>query len=135
MQLELNERNVSASVGLGRLSLGVAALLIPKITHLSLGVGYPGQDGGVLARMFGLRDIVIGAAALHPSAEVRRATITAGMAMDLADVPAILLGIRKGVPRTNAILVASVAGGNAVLAYAGRRLVENLERKNLSPSD
>jgi hypothetical protein len=60
------------------------------------------HDGSsaLVLRLFGVRDVALGLALHPPSADLRRAALQVGVAVDAADVAAGLVGIRSGAPRS-----------------------------------
>ncbi|CAM3314327.1 hypothetical protein DFJ75_4938 [Williamsia muralis] len=87
------------AIGIGRIVLGATTALAPARVHRALGVDYPGPDRGIWIKAFGVRDIALGAAALHPDQTVRRSVLQAGIAMDLVDAGVVIAAARNGVPR------------------------------------
>jgi acetyl-CoA acetyltransferase len=82
------------------------------------------EDQGVRGR-----DIVLGAAALHPDSTVRRATLCAGIAMDLIDTAVVADAARRGLPRKAAVVGMALAGGTAAFAAVGPTLVGALRKQ------
>lgn len=116
------ERTILTTIGIGRIVWGTTTALAPARVHRALGVDYPGPDHGIWLKAFGVRGIVIGAAALHPDVSVRRAVLGAGIAMDLVDA-AVVWSRRLGtdLPRRAAGIGVLLAGGTAALAAAAAR--------------
>ncbi|GAA1482973.1 hypothetical protein GCM10009624_34130 [Gordonia sinesedis] len=117
------ERTVTAAIGVGRIVWGATTALAPARVHRALGVDYPGPDHGIWIKAFGVRDIVLGAAALHPESTVRRAVLRAGIAMDLVDAGVVVAAARNGVPRRAAGIGVLLAGGTAAAAAFGPSLL------------
>lgn len=117
------ERIVTAAIGVGRIVWGATTALAPARVHRALGVDYPGPDHGIWIKAFGVRDIVLGAAALHPEPTVRRAVLRAGIAMDLVDAGVVIAAARNGVPRRAAGIGVLLAGGTAATATLGPPLL------------
>ncbi|WP_157050922.1 hypothetical protein [Rhodococcus sp. RD6.2] len=61
-------------------------------------------------KVFGVRDIVLGAAALHPGSTVRRANLRAGIALDLIDAAVVANAARRGLPLKAALVGMALAG-------------------------
>jgi hypothetical protein len=82
----------------------------PAISSRLFGLGAiaPGGSPGLVARLFGIRDLVLGAAVHHPDPSVRRAVLQAGVICDSADVVASLIAVRAGAPKT--ALLGATAG-------------------------
>ncbi|GGC55616.1 hypothetical protein IEU95_08680 [Hoyosella rhizosphaerae] len=120
---------VLAAIGLGRIVWGATTVLAPSRVHGALGVAYPGPDQGIWIRAFGVRDVVLGAAALHPHAAVRRATLHAGIMMDLFDAGVVLLAAQQGLPRRASAVGVLLAGGTAALATSGPAMVRKFSHR------
>jgi len=84
----------------------------PKLSSRLFGLGAiaPGGSPGLVARLFGIRDFVLGAAVHHPDPSVRKAVLQAGIVCDSADVVASLIAVRAGAPKT-ALLGATAGAG------------------------
>lgn len=81
-------------------------------------------QGPYLARLFGSREVVIGAATLLARGRTRRNLVAAGVLVDLADAATGVLGIRdKSVPvKTGAMLIGPAIGATlAGIASLRRR--------------
>lgn len=75
-----------------------------------------------LTRMFGSREVVLGAAALLTRGRTRQALVLAGVAVDLADAAAgHLAGAEKAVDRPTSILLAGSALAAVVAGIVGAR--------------
>ncbi|WP_245623108.1 hypothetical protein [Spirillospora albida] len=102
-------------VARGRLALGLAALAAPKATVKLIGMG-GGADAGrdYLARVFGAREIALGAGYLLSGREGRRLLARLGLVADVLDT-ASGLRTRGAVPlRASAGATAIAAGAAAV---------------------
>lgn len=105
--------HVIRGLGVIRLTVGLATFVRPQLARRTLGLGAGrDDDGGTVARMFGIRDALLAAAALSPEPSVRDTGLRLGILADAADALAVLLGTRSGVTARAAALV----GGSAVLA-------------------
>jgi hypothetical protein len=127
-QTKSAERTVVTAIGIGRIVWGATTALAPARVHRTLGVDYPGPDRGIWIKAFGVRDIVLGAAALHPDQTVRRLVLQAGIAMDLVDAGVVITAARNGVPRRAAGIGVLLAGGTAVIAAVGPSLLRRAGR-------
>ncbi|MEE2060002.1 hypothetical protein [Rhodococcus artemisiae] len=117
------ERVVSHTIGVGRILWGATTAIASRRVYNALGISYPSSDLGVWIKAFGVRDIVLGAAALHPDATVRRANLRAGIAMDLIDAVVVADAARRGLPRKAALVGIALAGGTAAFAAFGPGLI------------
>lgn len=123
---EASERRVLVAIGVGRIVWGATTALVPGRVHRALGVEYPGPDNGIWIKAFGIRDIVLGAAALHPDDAVRRATLKAGIVMDVVDAGVVAAAARQGLPRRAAVIGMLLAAGTATFATVGPVILERL---------
>lgn len=123
------EKRVLAVVGVGRVVWGTVAAAVPGPIHRAFGVEYPGPDRGIWIRAFGVRDVLIGAAALHPDRSVRSAVRTAGIAMDLVDAAVVMSAARQGLTRRATVAGVLMAGGTATIAAVGPRLLVGVNRR------
>ncbi|MFI8568776.1 hypothetical protein ACIGGF_19685 [Rhodococcus sp. NPDC078407] len=105
-----------------RSTAGVVSWVSPAHSWRAFGLGRMSQAGsaGVATRLFGVRDLALGMALHHPSAEVRTAAVEAGIAIDALDVVASVLGRRAGAPATSLI---GVAGGAALFVALGVKII------------
>lgn len=117
---------VSALAGI-RLGIGAGAWATPNLAGRLFGLDPVGNPQTTyLARLFGARDIALGAGALTTEGESRRRWLQYGMACDVADAAAGYLAGRAGIlPKPAAVLctgvaLAAVAMGAAALAAEGQ---------------
>ena len=103
-----------------RVLVGVAALAAPG--HAFRGAGLDPRNNPqlpVVTRMFGVRDLVLGAGALGASGDERRRWLQAGIAADVADLVAAVAGLRGGyLPTHGAIMLATTAATGTALGIA-----------------
>jgi hypothetical protein len=116
---ESAERTVSYAIGVGRIAWGITTVFASRGVYRALGVTYPGEDKGVWIKAFGIRDVVLGAAALHPDVTVRKATLRSGIAMDLFDAAVVADAARRGLPRQAAMIGLALATGAAAFGALG----------------
>lgn len=99
-----------------RAAFGVASYVSPDTAWRGFGVRIPaGGTGRYVGRMFGVRDIAMGAAGLRTTGKARRTVLTILVAADLLDAGAAIAGSKQrdlGPIVTGAL----VAGGLAFLA-------------------
>jgi hypothetical protein len=121
----MSARDLARLYGAGRVALGAALLVAPRPLG-ALWLGPPGATpgGGVVLRALGVRDLVLGAMALHtldhPEVAPRwQRTCAAVDAVDFAATAAA----RPALPRIGSVLVMGVAGAGAAMgAYLGSAL-------------
>ena len=105
-------------ISYGRMFAGALSWVSPTASSRVFLLGRDAADGrtGLLARLFGIRDLALGLALQHPSADVRKLVLQAGVAIAAAGVAATLLAVRSGAPKS-ALL--GVAGGAALFVGIG----------------
>jgi len=112
--------NPVIGLSLGRIAVGAISFAQPAVAAKMFGLDIDNNpQGPYLARLFGSREIALGAATLLARGKTRRNLVLAGIGVDLADAATGVLGIQdKTVPtRTGAMLIAPAIG--AVLAGFG----------------
>jgi hypothetical protein len=115
--------NPVTGLSLGRIAVGAISFARPGLAATMFGLDVENNpQAPYLGRLFGSREIALGAVTLLARGTTRRNLILAGIGVDLADGATGVLGIqdRSVSPRTGAMLIAPAAG--AVLAgFAGLR--------------
>lgn len=105
-------------------AVGLASWLAPGAVWPAVGLG--GMAGspsaGVVTRLFGVRDLALGAAVRHPDPAVRRTALQAGVAIDAVDVVAGLVAARRGAPRASLL---GVTAGAALFVGLGLRALQD----------
>jgi hypothetical protein len=98
--------------------VGIASWATPALSWRTFGFGVLDADPRprLLTRLFGARDLALGLAARHPRAEVRRAALGIGIAVDAIDVVASVIAARQRASKASLVLV---GGGAALLAILG----------------
>ena len=101
-----------------RVLAGASSWLSPGGSWRMFGLGSMRGDpsAALITRLFGVRDIALGLSIRYPSADVRRAALMAGVAINSIDAVAGLLALRNGAPKATGPLV---AGGAAFFAVLG----------------
>ncbi len=103
--------------GVARMVVGGSTWIAPRASGLTFGLGNIGEDARVAlaARLFGSRDLLLGAAVFAADdPEAVRSALALGVAVDLLDVVATVLGVRRGVSKHGAVGV-----GVGAAAFAG----------------
>ncbi|MCX4092497.1 hypothetical protein [Nocardia sp. alder85J] len=85
-------------------------------------------------KAFGVRDVVLGVAALHPDATIRRAALRSGIVMDVIDAVVVANAARLGLPHRAATAGIALAGGTAMLAALGPAALGYLRDREVVPS-
>lgn len=85
------------NLSLLRIVVGMLAWLTPNLAGKAFMLDVPGNpQAPYLARLFGIRDVALGAATAQANGDARRQLVVAGLACDAADTAAALLGARAG---------------------------------------
>ena len=109
------EKAITA-IAAGRVGIGVAAYLAPNLSGRLFGLDPDGNpQASYLGRLFGARDVALGAGALRSPRKQKDTWVAAGMACDVADVGAgALAGLRGTLPPASAAMVTGTAAFFAV---------------------
>mgnify|MGYP006876022591 CR=1 FL=1 len=116
---------ISRCLGVVRVAVGMTALVRPD--RIVAGVGGPAlvaADQRALARMFGIRDVALGALALSSQHAVRRAGLGLGVVADAGDAAALTIDRderREAAGGTVAFAVASAVAGTVAIVAERRR--------------
>jgi hypothetical protein len=113
-------------LSLGRILIGIGALVAPTTTARLFGVDAAANPNlGIFGRMFGAREIALGAVTLVSKGSLRRNLTVVGIAVDGADVASGALEVTAGgLPKVQGgALVAIAAGavGAGVIALVSNR--------------
>jgi hypothetical protein len=106
-----DKQKAVTAIAAGRVGIGLAAYLAPNLSGKLFGLDPDGNpQASYLGRLFGARDVALGAGAIRSGAKQRDAWVAAGMACDVADVGAgALAGIRGTLPPASAAMVTGTA--------------------------
>jgi hypothetical protein len=104
------------AIAIGRIAVGSGAWLTPNLSGRLFGLDPEGNPQlPYVGRLFGARDVVLGAGVLRSPRKQRDAWVTAGLACDVADAAAgVLAGARGQLPLAAAALVTATAGAFAL---------------------
>jgi hypothetical protein len=110
-------------LSLGRIAVGAVSFAQPGLAAKMFGLDIANNpQGPLLARMFGSREIALGAATLLARGKTRRNLVLAGIGVDLADAATGVLGIQdKTVSVRSGAMVVAPALGAVVSGLAGLR--------------
>ena len=99
------------AIAAGRVAIGASAYLAPNLSGRLFGLDPDGNpQASYLGRLFGARDVALGAGVLRSRPKQKDAWVAAGMACDVADVGAgALAGIRGTLPPSAAAMVTGTA--------------------------
>ena len=111
------------AIAAGRVAIGASAYLAPNLSGRLFGLDPDGNpQASYLGRLFGARDVALGAGAIRSPRKQKDAWVAAGMACDVADVGAgALAGIRGTLPPSAAAMVTATA---AFFALASAYLLQ-----------
>lgn len=107
------------AIAISRIAVGASAWLTPNLSGRMFGLDPEGNPQlPYVGRLFGARDVVLGAGAIRSPRKQKDAWLTAGLACDVADVAAgALAGARGQLPLAAAALVTATAGVFAAAGY------------------
>jgi hypothetical protein len=113
-------------LSLGRIAIGVGSIANPALTAKLFGLSPAANPQlGYFARMFGVREIALGALTLMSKGSARKTLVRAGVAVDAGDAATGVIALaRKEVPLlAGGMLIAvalGAAGSGAAAATADR---------------
>ena len=114
----MNDISSKALPGL-RLAIGFGAWAMPGLTGKLFGLDFGDDSESVyLGRLFGVRDVALGIGAMTTTGETRRLWWQLGVACDLADAAAGVLGLRAGLPKRGGALATLTALSAAGMGLA-----------------
>lgn len=109
------------SLALGRIAIGVASWAAPTTSFRLFKLHDGSQHHPYLARMFGAREIALGAATLMAKGEHKSTLVKLGVAVDTADAAAGVIALRSkavsplvGVALTGLALAAVASGATSL---------------------
>lgn len=106
-------------LNIGRIAVGVVALTKPDLLARTMGLDVSNAQWPYVSRMFGGREIALGAVTLLAAGTARRNLVAAGMLVDGIDAASGVLAIREksvhpalagGLAATGLVAVATGAG-------------------------
>jgi hypothetical protein len=112
------------AIAISRIAVGAGAWLTPNLSGRLFGLDPEGNPQlPYVGRLFGARDVALGAGTLRSPRKQKDLWLTAGVACDVADVAAgVLAGARGQLPASAAALVSATAGA---FALAGALLLQD----------
>lgn len=115
--------NPVTGLSLGRIAVGAFAIVDPQRAAQSMLMAPDAAaELRVMTRLFGIREVAIGAATLVASGRGRTALVLAGVAVDLGDAATGYLAQQRGdLPQRAALGLAGVAVGAALSGLTGLR--------------
>jgi hypothetical protein len=111
----MTQNSVPATIGYLRIGVGALSWAAPNLTGRLFGLDPAGNlQSPYLLRLFGIRDLALGAGTLTAGDDAQRAWLTAGLACDVSDVAAALAGRRAGYLSTFGTLMLAGAASTGV---------------------
>ena len=106
-----DKEKAATAIAAGRVVVGAAAYLAPNLSGRLFGLDPDNNpQASYIGRLFGARDVALGAGVLRSPRKQKDAWVAAGMACDVADVGAgALAGIRGTLPPSSAAMVTATA--------------------------
>ena len=101
-----------------RTAVGVGAWATPGLAGKAFGLRVDDPEAVLMARLFGVRDVALAAATLASTGPARRTLLQAGLACDLFDAAAALLGRRSRGGRSIGPVSSALVAGVALAAAA-----------------
>jgi hypothetical protein len=112
----------ATTLSVGRIGLGAVSWAAPRLALKAMMLGSTDAQSVFLVRLFGARDMALGAVTLLAAPEARPALLTIGVAVDLSDAAAAGLAARAGALRgLPATVIAGTAGGAVVTGLVALR--------------
>ena len=120
---ELTPETAARNLAIGRVVAGTGAWLLPGLSTRILGGATTGPSAlPMVLRLFGARDLAMGAAFLTADRVEQQRWLAIGMAVDAADAAAAVLAARRGtMPARIALPVAATAVAAVAVAAWARR--------------
>lgn len=95
--LPIHGDTASTTLAATRIGIGAVAWLTPNLAGRVLGLDTVGNpQAPFLTRLYGVRDVVLGAGSLGSEGQARRKWLLGALVCDAADAAAALLGNRAG---------------------------------------
>jgi hypothetical protein len=106
-----DKEKAATAIAAGRVVVGAAAYVAPNLSGRLFGLDPDSNpQASYIGRLFGARDVALGAGVLRSPRKQKDAWVAAGMACDVADVGAgALAGIRGTLPPASAAMVTATA--------------------------
>ena len=112
----------ATTLSVGRIALGAVSWAAPGLALKTMMLDAEDPNAPFLLRLFGARDVALGAVTLLAAPEARPALLKIGIAVDLSDAAAAGLAARAGALRgLPATLIAGTAGGAVVTGLVALR--------------
>ena len=115
--------NPALGLAAARIGVGAVALANPALAAKSFGLDPAANPQmAVMTRLFGSREILLGAVTLLARGRARRGMILAGVLIDAADAAAVFQATQDGIAtRETAISLGGAASGAVLAGLAGAR--------------
>jgi hypothetical protein len=119
-----SSNSIRTGLAVTRMAVGALSWVAPRTSARAFGID-PDRSNGVVARLFGARDLLLGTALLVADDEQLVPAAQLGAAADMLDVLATGIEYRGG--RASNWTLVSVGAGAATFAALGVLLIRNAE--------
>jgi hypothetical protein len=115
--------NPVVGLSIGRILVGIASFARPDLAHRALGLRAPEEQVAFGFRLFGSREVALGAATLLAAGGPRRSLLVLGVGVDAADAAASVMAHReKSLDTVRAAAFTGVAVVAVLQGLAGLRV-------------
>lgn len=113
--------NPVTGLSLGRIAIGAVSVANPPLAAKAFGLDVArNPQTSFVMRLFGAREVALGAATLHASGRGRAGLVLIGVAVDGADAYAGLVGPKEdGIDPKAGMVMTAVAGGAVLSGLLG----------------
>lgn len=116
----------ATSLSLARIAVGAAAWALPEISLRSGMLDAEAPQSPYLLRLFGARDVALGAITLFAPPAAKPALLKVGLGVDAADGAAALIALKQGqLKPVTGVLLAGAAGAAVVAGVTGLGQLED----------
>lgn len=116
----MDKQSASSTLGALRIVIGLVSWVAPNVAGRLFGLDVKNNpQAPYLARLFGIRDLVMGIATLTTSGETQASWLRAGVMCDVADTAAALRGGSDGyLPTATTVMLTAPAVAATALGVA-----------------
>ncbi len=109
----------ATSLSLARIVVGAAAWAAPELSLKGAMLDAGATQSPYLLRLFGARDVALGAATLLAAPEHRSTLLKIGLGVDAGDTAAAVLALSQGqVSKPTGVILAAAAGAAVAAGFA-----------------
>ena len=113
------QNNLTKALPAVRLAIGLGAYALPELTGKIFGFDTENQETKYMARLFGIRDVILGAGVLASSGDARKLWWRLGIVADAGDAGAGYMGLKSGAPKRAMIMSTLTALSAVGMGIAG----------------